>query len=111
MSNISDINPSKSLEPVKKSKVSVRKDQVSSQVSQNKSSEADTVALSSSKDSGKPVKSEAQKVRDWTAQAMNLEDDSSRVEQAKERLASGYYNNPSVLKTVVERMTQDLIGE
>jgi hypothetical protein len=108
MSNISDINPSKPIKDIK-SVDSANK----SAPSQKKTSvdKGDVVSISGKNNDFSPPKSEEVKIRDWAAQAMALEEDKTGVDRAKERLESGYYNDPEVLKTVVEELTKDLIDE
>lgn len=114
MSNISDINPSKSVKNVKKSSKkeeshssAKKKELREAHLSENK----DSILISKSGQKDKPTKRESQKIREWTHKAMSLKDDPSRVEQAKDRLQSGFYNDPAVLRTVVEKISEDLFDK
>lgn len=111
MSNISDINSSKPLKGFKKDLVKDRKKTVSFNVNQNADSEnRDKVSISGKHEN--ISKSETQKIQDWAAEAMAIEEDSeSRILQAKERLESGYYDKPDVLKVVAERINEEIMGE
>lgn len=105
MTNIPEINPSKSINKVSPDRKS------SASPKNTPESQGDVVSISKSSDKVNSPQSEESKVREWAAQAMAMKDDSSGVERAKERLESGYYNDPDVLKTVVQRVTEELIGE
>ncbi|MFT4552956.1 MAG: hypothetical protein ACI9S8_001588 [Chlamydiales bacterium] len=105
MTNIPEINPSKSINKLSPDRKSAAPQKI---VPEN---QGDVVSISKSKDQVNSPQSEESKVREWAAQAMALKGDSSGIERAKERLESGYYNDPDVLKTVVQRVTKELIGE
>ena len=108
MSNISDINSSKPLKNLNKSPSD--KKEVSSQKNPPVN-QGDTVSISENKKQISAEESEKAKVQNWATQAMNLKDDSSGVDRARQRLESGYYNDPAVLKEVLEKIGEEILSQ
>lgn len=109
MGNISDINPSKNIHHLNKKSVDPKQHQKDLVDQKSTKSNEDSASISSTETSKIDHKNDLQKVGDWTDQLMEMEDiRPEKVKQAKERLASGHYNNPKVMEEFFDNLESEL---